>query len=214
MNNLSHTQEYYLCAVSPKGSAPTETVAVCLIISGVAEMLRAGYLTRDEKKRLSADNAKPWDDMLPYLTPLYEKIIGEKKPQTIKDFVEKHKYGLEAYISAIVDSLAVVGAIGEHEIKGVFTKKVKRVVPVPKPEATAAVIEILRNEFLENGKLTEDTVILAALLDKSGLLGRYFNKTEADALKVRMKEVRSSETYAAINKILPIYMPQICGRLM
>jgi hypothetical protein len=98
MTNLSHTQEYYLCAVSPKGSAPSETVTACLIISGVAE--------------------------------------------------------------------------------------------------------ILRSEFLENGELTEDTVILAALLDKSGLLGSYFNKTETVAFKARMKEVRSSETYAAINKVL------------
>ena len=137
-----------------------------------------------------------------YLTPLYEKIVSEKKPQTIKDFIEKYKYSLDAYMSAIIDSLSVIGAISEHEIKGIFTKKVKRIVQVPKPEATAAVIEILRKEFFENGKLTEDTVILAALLDKSGLLGSYFNKAEADALKTRMKEVRSSETYAAINKIL------------
>ena len=202
MNNLSHTQEYYLCAVSPKGGAPTETVTVCLIISGVAELLRAGFLTRDEKKRLSIDNSKPWDNALPYLTPLYEKFIAAKKPQTIKDFIEKYKYSLDAYMSAIIDSLSAVGAIGEYEQKGFFTKKVKRIIQVPKQEATATVVEILRNEFLRNGELTDDTVILAALLDKSGLLGSYFNKTETDALKARMKEVRSSETYAAINKVL------------
>jgi len=68
MNNLFHTQEYYLCAANPKGGAPSETVMACLIISGVAEMLRAGFLIRDEKKRLSANNARPWDNTLPYLT--------------------------------------------------------------------------------------------------------------------------------------------------
>ena len=49
MNNLSHTQEYYLCAANPKGGVPTETVMACLIISGTAEMLRTEFLTRDEK---------------------------------------------------------------------------------------------------------------------------------------------------------------------
>jgi len=50
--------------------------------------------------------------------------------------------------------------------------------------------------------LTDDTAILAALLDKSELLGSYFNKEETITFKTRMKEVRSSETYAAINKVL------------
>jgi len=202
MKNLSHTQEYYLCAANQKGGKPSETVMACLIISGVAEMLCAGFLIRDEKKRLSADNAKPWGDALPYLAPLYEKITSTKKPQTIKDFIEKYKHSLDAYISAIVDSLSVVDAMVEFEKKGFFTKNVKRLVQVPKKEATAAVGEILRNEFLENGKLTDDTVILATLLDKSGLLGSYFNKEETATLKARMKEVRSSGTYAAINKVL------------
>ena len=138
MNNLSHTQEYYLCAVSPKGGTPTETVTICLIISGIAELLRAGSLTRDDKKRLSAENVKLWDNTLPYLTPLYEKIIFAKKPQTINDFIEKYKYGLDDYMSAIIDSLSAVGAIGEYEKKGFFTKKVKQIVQVPKQEATAA----------------------------------------------------------------------------
>ena len=207
MSNLSHTQEYYLCAINKKGDAPAlsaTTVFTCLIVSGITELLRGGYLARNEKKQLIADNSKPLADELPHIKPLYEKVISFKKPQTIKNLVETYENSLwgkewDAYMLAIGSSLFAVGAVDKFTEKGFFRNKTKF---APKQNAVTQVTDKVRREFLGDANIAEDTLILAALLDNSGVIKTYFNKEETCILKTRLKEVRESETNITLKSIL------------
>ena len=62
----------------------------------------------------------------------------------------------------------------------------------PSKEARTAVVEKIRAELLEDGEITEDVVILTALLDKANCLKEYFSKFEQKELKNRMQEIRES----------------------
>ena len=50
--------------------------------------------------------------------------------------------------------------------------------------------------------MSEEMIVLAALLDTGGLLKKYFSKYEADQLKKRIKEVRKSEEGAMIKSMM------------
>ncbi len=73
---------------------------------------------------------------------------------------------------------------------------------MPEPQAVQRVVDKIRAEFLEDGALSEDVVVLTALLQESGLLKQYFSKYETDTLKVRLQEVKQNEAYAIVAKMI------------
>ncbi|MDR2163519.1 MAG: GPP34 family phosphoprotein [Clostridiales Family XIII bacterium] len=203
MDTLSFTQEYYLCAINDKGNIPAldMEVPVCLLAGGMMELTRQGYVSYDEKKRFVI--AKPWDDALPYLKPLYDKVASFKKPQKIEGVVGAYEVSLQEpfpeLLAAFGASLTAAGYADQLNDQGLLKNKTRY---APKPEAVTRIIEKIRAEFLEDGVISDDTLCLAALLDGSHLIRRYFSKFEADALKKRLKEVRGSEAYALLKKFL------------
>jgi hypothetical protein len=200
---LSYTQEYYLCAVNDRGKLPTlETeTATCLLAGGIMELTQQGYLSYDEKKRLVI--AKPWDDALLYLKPLYDQVASFNKPQKIDGVLGAYELTQQASFSELLSSLgaslAAAGYADELGEQGLLHNKIRY---APKPEAVTRIIEKIRAEFLEDGTISDETLCLAALLDGSHLIKRYFSKVETDALKERLKELRESEAYASVREFL------------
>ncbi|MDR2197184.1 MAG: GPP34 family phosphoprotein [Coriobacteriales bacterium] len=203
MKTLSFTQEYYLCAINDRGNLPVldTEIATCLLAGGIMELTQQGYLSYDEKKRFVV--AKPWDDALPYLKPLYDQVASFKKPQKIDGVVAAYEASLQAplpdLLSALGTSLAAAGYAEELNEQGLLHNKTRY---APKPEAVTRSIEKIRAEFLEDGTISDETLCLAALLDGSHLIKRYFSKVEAGALKERLKELRESEAYASVREFL------------
>jgi hypothetical protein len=204
MKTLSYTQEYFLCAVNEKGNMPAldDTFPACLVAGAVMELLSHGYLIRAEKDKLVA--GKVWDDGLPYVRPLYETITSYKKPKDAKGIAEDYIIGSSSksfneLFAAIGISLVKAECADELTVQGLLKEKIKY---VPKAEAVTRIIEKVRAEFLEDGTITDETLCLAALLDKSALLRDYFSKVEKETLKKRIKEVRKSETSASLREIL------------
>lgn len=202
METLSFTQEYFLCAINSKGNIPLlkdVEIPVCFIAGGIMELLNHGYIARVEKDKLVADQT--WDDGLPYLKPLYDAIASSKKAKDAKNFTlafwESNKQR-DRLISAFGVSLLEAGCVDELTNQGLTKKKTKY---VPKEKAVTKIIEKIRAEFLEDGALTEETIYLAVLLEKSGLICDFFSKVEQGKLKERIKEVRDSEAYALVKKI-------------
>ena len=53
MKDLSFTQEYLLCAFSPKGAIPvmkSTNITTCLVASGLLELLYSHTISIDEKE--------------------------------------------------------------------------------------------------------------------------------------------------------------------
>jgi len=212
MKNLSYTQEYYLCAVNEKGDVPmmrSVEIHSSLFAGGILELLEHGFIRyEDNDEDVAVKNefvavAKPLDDEYSYLKPLYDVIASQKKVQKLKNLVLwefKPKLYNEIQ-SAIGASLAHLNVADEMDSKGLFKNKTKF---VPKPEVVASIIEKIRAEFLESGVITDETLCLTALLDRSKILGNYFSKVESENLKKRLGEVRGSEAYATVKAVMDV----------
>lgn len=210
MKELSYVQRYFICAVNEKGKIPTlngMSVAACFVIGELTELVSRGYLIWDEKNRLSI--VRPFDDGLSYLKPLYETIAYFKKSQEVVRIVDmyvsnvrlpgNYRKSLNNLLTPIGNSLAEIGYVSEISQKRLIYKKNKY---APKPEIVAYVIEEIRLVFLENNVVTNETLCLAVLLDKSDVIHKYFNKNEATLLKKRIAEARESTEYASIRNTL------------
>ncbi len=204
MKTLSYTQEYFMCAISSKGNVPILDVvfSTCLLAGGIMELLYHGYIVRTPKGKLVI--SKPWDEGLPYLKPLYETILGFKKPKDAKGVASVYLAGFsqktfKELFSAFGASLAEFGYADELWKQGLLNKKIRY---VPKPEAVTRIIEKIRAEFLEDGTISEETLYLAALLDNGKLIRNYFSKVEAEILKKRIKEVRKNEAYVLADEMV------------
>ena len=199
MNDLSYTQEFYLCATDKKGKV-SSTEKICLAAGGISELLNGGYIKRDEKQRLIV--AKPWDDTLPYIKPIYDTIATLKKPHSSYDVLTMFSGSKKLFNelnTAIGSSLVAADCATELEVKGRGEGKSKY---VPKEEAVKKIIEKIRAELLEDGAMSDETVCLAALLDTYEIVLDYFSKVERESVKARIKEVYESEESASITDTL------------
>lgn len=203
MKELSYTQEYYLCAINDKGKIrafKSIEVSACLVISAIMELKEKEYIEADKKGILTA--VKPLDNVLLYLKPIYDTIVTAKKLQTSKSIAETYLFSdklMNALVQAIGASLVEANCTIELLKQGLLKKEIRY---APNPEYTESVIEKTREAFLKEGSLNYETVCLAALLHKSGLVNDYFSKEETGKLKLRLKEIQKSEPYAAIKEML------------
>ena len=55
------------------------------------------------------------------------------------------------------------------------------------------VVEEVRAEILENGKLTDDIILLSSLLNATKFLKNIFTKYEKEKLENRLKEIKQTE---------------------
>jgi len=212
MESLSYTQEFYLCAVNSKGDVPlmrSVEIHSSLFAGGILELLEHGFIGFGRNERAAEvkndliEVAKPLDDAYSYLKPLYDVIATQKKSLSLKnlvmwEFKPKLYNGLQ---SAIGSSLVALGLAEELDSQGLLKNKQKY---VPKPEVAAPIIDKIRAAILEGGDITDETLCLAALLDRGKIIGGYFSKVESDMLKKRLEEVRESEPYAVAKAVMDV----------
>ena len=211
MEELTLTQEYFICAINEDGSISALNgwgIAVCLIVSEVMELTALGCVVCDEKHRLLGVK-KPEEESLPYLQQMYNTLMHYKEPTDMAIVARSYSSRLgwgENYpkmqnnlLSPIGGPLAERGFVSVQPRKGLFHNKTDY---IPKPEAVMRVTKKIRAAFLGNGEITGDVLCLLALLEKSNMLRKHFNKMETEALKRRLLELRESEAFASIRDIL------------
>lgn len=216
MNNLSFTQEYFLCAVNKKGDIPflsSNVTASCLVAGGIMELSKHGFIARDDKKKIIV--TKSWDNSMPYLAPLYETIASFKKNKKIQAVIEAFALSvsdkkLKELVAAIRSTLLDEECLNEINEQGLIKEKRKY---VPKPEIVTAIIEKIRKEFLTDGKITKDVLCLSILLVESNLIKNYFSKVEVVKMKDRIKEVRNSDEYSSVKEIFD-YMDAVSAMVV
>lgn len=193
MVELSYTQEFLLCVLKPQGSIPifnSTQISTCLIAGGILELLNLNVISMNEKKIISLENGVTLEKE--YLRPLYQVICASKK-KNIKDIASQYVFGtgklLEEYIKSLTAPL-VENKLVTIQMGGLFHKKA---LYEPNEEAIVKIIEKIRAEFLEKGPISDETIVLGALLYKSDAIKRYFSKYESSILKDRLNEVKQSE---------------------
>lgn len=193
MKDLSITQEYMLCAMNEKGkiSGFDTNKLVCMVAAGLLELQMADCIQL-EKKKVMVINSLP--ENKPYLHPLYD-FIDQGRPVKVEKIIEEYNYSfsdkkLKDFMGAVGDSLADMGLVSITETNGVIGRKKSY---VPSREAVHHVIDMIRAEILEDGKITEDIVCLVVLLERSRIIKTYFSAFEQKEIRQKLKEIVNSE---------------------
>lgn len=202
MRNLSFTQEFFLCALKPQGSATltnsTER-STSLLIGGLLELLMDGYISIDDNKKVFINKELSSDKI--YLAPIYE-LIKTNKPMKIKTIAEKYAFGFkrsDELFQSVGNSIVEDGYVVKENNQGLFKSKIHF---LPNESEVTKIVEKLRAELLEQGKISDEVIVLAALLNKSGLIKNYFSKYEVQKLDERLKEIQQSEAGVLIKQMV------------
>ena len=176
MKNLSTTQQYFLCVLKKNGKISSLEMekTTCLAASAIVELLMDNILTLDGKK-LSVQAPLPEDKS--YLRQVYYVVM-------------------DGLIEDIGESLVNLGCVQKE--KGGFMNG--KTLYIPNADDVDHIVQNIRAELLEEGEISEDIVVLTALLNKSGDLQRYFSSYEKQALKKRLEEIRENPQNELIRK--------------
>ncbi len=192
MKDLSITQEYMICTVNEKGtiSSYNEKAVACLLVSGLLEMELAKCISIDDKRvRVCAE----LPEEMSYLKPLYN-AINQDKPVKIAKLIEGYTIAFtNKKLRELEDSL--MASLREADVvepvkTGFLSNKDSY---VPKKDVITGIIEKIRAELLEDGEISEDVIVLTALMDKVGNLKDYFSKYEQKELKNKIEAIKKSE---------------------
>ena len=199
MKNLSTTQQYFLCVLKKNGKISSLEIekSTCLAASAVVELLMEDILTFDGKK-LSIQ--APLPEKKSYLRQVYD-IVAKKQPIKFENAIEYFSFNFtDKYINGLVEdlgeSLAELGCVRKE--KGGFMNG--KTLYIPNEGDVDHIVQNIRAELLEDGEISEDIVVLTALLNKSQDLQRYFSSYEKQALKKRLAEIKENPQNELIHK--------------
>lgn len=201
MQDMPISQQYLLCILTPKGEIPSfgTEKALCLSAAAVLELLMEEVLSLQEKKLVISS---PLPQRLSHLMPVYQ-LISEKQPVSFNRVVQTFSLSLsDTWIKRLVDSLgSALLAKGCVNIEkgGIFVEK--NLYP-PISVAVDRVIQSLRVQLLSGNPLSEDTVSLTVLLEKSGELRKHFSSLERETVKQRLREIRNTPQNQLVQKAI------------
>src|SRR5699024_10467044 len=199
MKNLSTTQQYFLCILKKNGKISSMEMekTTCLAASAVVELLMEDILAFDGKK-LSIQVALPEEKS--YLRQMYDVVV-KKQPVKFENAIEYFSFNFtDKYINRLIEdigeSLAELGCVRKE--KGGFMNG--KTLYIPNETDVDHIVQNIRAELLEDGEISEDIVVLTALLNKSQDLQRYFSSYEKQALKKRLAEIKENPQNELIHK--------------
>ena len=149
-------------------------------------------------KKLSVQASLPQEKS--YLRQVYD-IVAKKQPIKFENAIEYFSFNFtDKYINGLVEdigeSLAELGCVRKE--KGGFMNG--KTLYIPNEADVDHIVQNIRAELLEDGEISEDIVVLTALLNKSQDLQRYFSSYEKQALKKRLAEIKENPQNELIHK--------------
>lgn len=171
------------------------TVMACFI-----ELSIEGKIKFEDNDTVTVTNSAPTDEK--YFDRLLQ-IVSSEKPKKLKNWVSyfyhNQLFNQEEIYKLVLESLVNQGIL---EIKD---SEILNVIPVKKfidiTNNRDRIVEKIRAELLEAGKLEEHTIALVLLLNSKNMLKDYFSVFENKALKQRLATLRNVEIYSKIKSI-------------
>lgn len=201
MKNLSISQSYLLCVLNEKGKLPSFSteISVCLVASGMLDLISAGVVTIDNKKLYAIGDI---DNNYQYLKSLYD-FIKDTHNVTLEKVASEYCFSftnkkLTALMEDVGETLVKEQCVTSE--KGGFFGNLTCFIVNPKE--VDFIIQAIRAEILENGAMSEEMIALASLLEKSGQLQRYFSKYEKKQLKERISEIRKDSSNKLVKEMV------------
>lgn len=193
MNNVNITEKYTLCMLKEKKMLYENELTPHLIVSMIIEMMLDGNLEITDKNKVKLNEKLPISD---YNKNLYEIMKDLKKEEIpLKNIITSICYTLpnkklQNVIETLKEGMLEKELIVIENKKGLLGNKEKIQINESKFNN---IIEEIRSEVLEKGKLTEDLILLTSLLNSTKFLKNIFTKYEKDELNNRLKEIKNTQ---------------------
>lgn len=193
MNNVNITEKYTLCMLKEKKMLYENELTPHLIVSMMIEMMLDGNLEITDKNKVKLNEKLPISN---YNKNLYEIMKDLKKEEIpLKNIITSICYTLpnkklQSVIEALKEGMLEKELIVIENKKGLLGNKEKIQI---KENKFINVIEEIRSEVLEKGKLTEDLILLTSLLNSTKFLKNIFTKYEKDELNNRLNEIKNTQ---------------------
>ena len=194
MDNVSITEKYTLCILKEKKSLYLQNTKPYVIVSMIIEMML------DENLEITDKNKVMLKDKIPtatYNKKLYDVIKGMRKDKIpLRNIISAICFGLsfknlKDIIGALTDSMSNHKLISKESKKGLLGGN-KDVIKIEEDKFKDIIGEI-RTEFLEDGNLTEDSILLASLLSTNRVLKNIFSKYEKEEISNKLKDIKNTE---------------------
>lgn len=202
MKDLSISQEYVLCSLNEKGKFPalSTEIPVCVLAGGLIELLASNCIQIDEKNKVCVIGNLSEKQF--HLKSLFD-WLNTSKPMKIEKITQEYSLTftdkrLNALVTDIGNSLADRGCVTSRK-GGIFGNKFYF---IPNPDEVDKVIQKIRAELLENGTISDETVALVSLLEKSHQIKKYFSKYESEQLKARLKEIKEAPSNQLVKQMV------------
>lgn len=202
MKDLSITQEFFLCSLDKKGRLPVfgNEVSVCILAGGLIELMMRKCIKIDEKNVVYKTGDLSKD--LTYLKSLFD-WIGESKPMKIERIAQEYVLSFNSKRLNILK-----GDLGMSLVDGNFVRIKKggifgnKTYFAPNLDEVDRIIQKIRAELLEEGKVSDETVALVSLFQKSHQIKKYFSKYESDRLKTRLREIKETSSNKLVKRMV------------
>lgn len=193
MKELSITEKYSLFIIKENKKIDISTFAPYYTMSILMEMVLDGTLSLDEKNKIMINSKKVKAGYKKYMLD----IIVEKsnKPLTIKKLVSELYCGInnkkmKPIKEELINSLLEKKSITKTTKKILFINK--EVLSVNE-EIFENVVEEIRSEFLEEGNITDEIIVLSTLLNETRYIKKVFSTYEKSQMKDRIKEIKKTD---------------------
>lgn len=193
MKELSITEKYSLFIIKENKKIDISTFAPYYTMSILMEMVLDGTLSLDEKNKIMINSKKVKAGYKKYML----NIIVEKsnKPLTIKKLVSELYCGInnkkmKPIKEELINSLLEKKSITKTTKKILFINK--EVLSVNE-EIFENVVEEIRSEFLEEGNITDEIIVLSTLLNETRYIKKVFSTYEKSQMKDRIKEIKKTD---------------------
>lgn len=200
MNDITITEKYALCMLKEKRKFYETELTSHLLVSMIIEMMLDGNLEVGNKCKVRLTDKIPTAN---YNIQLYNAIKERKFTGIVKksdeipfkDIISLICYSfsskiIKSIVEPLKEKMVEDKLIILEEKKGLFGNK--EVITIDDDKFNN-VVEEVRAEILENGKLTDDIILLSSLLNATKFLKNIFTKYEKEKLENRLKEIKQTE---------------------
>jgi len=184
LNDLSIPQEFALLALDRDTNKLKSIfrmhIQLYTVMACFVELLIDGKIKFEYNDTITVTSMAPTGEK--YLDRLLQ-IISDQKPKTIEKWTSYFYYKHKEIYKLVIESLVSQGVL---EIRD---SEILNIIPVKKyidiTNGRNSIVEKIRAELLEAGKLEEHTIALVLFLNAKNMLKNYFSYFENKSLKQR-----------------------------
>ena len=161
------------------------------------DLLQNGCISM-EKKKITVIQKMPLE--LEHLAPLYAYL--EEKPRSLERLMDDYVLSMGGRVKQLAAGLGaslVAAGMATEGKGGLFGSKV---LYLPVKSHKEQLVDALRSALAQEGEMSPHDVALLSILKETKCLKQYLSKSERDAWKARLKEIKKNPQNKQLAKMV------------